>query len=64
MILDVQNLGMVGCLWEYDQISKLKVVYTNSIYFHYLVWACSVKLAFNHKDKSSGSYIKMDVDSH
>lgn len=31
IILHMQKLGMVGCLWEYDQISRLKLVHTNSI---------------------------------
>lgn len=58
MILHMQKLGMVGCLWQYNQISRLKLVHTNNIYFNYLVWACSVKLAFDHrqiKTKVSGN---------
>lgn len=48
MLLQMQKLGMVGCLWEYAQITRLKLVYTNDIYLNYLMWVYSFKLAFEH----------------
>lgn len=53
MLLQMQNLGMGGCLWEYDQITRLKLVHFNNIYLNYLVWAYSFKLAFDHSQKKT-----------
>lgn len=56
MLLQMQKLGMVACLWKYDQITRLKLVHTNNIYLNSLVWAFSFKLAFDHSQMKTKVY--------